>query len=33
MGDWVNKRSITAIGWITTLLMAAAGIAAIYALF
>jgi NRAMP (natural resistance-associated macrophage protein)-like metal ion transporter len=33
MGDWVNKRSISFIGWITTLLMAAAGIAAIIAMF
>jgi Mn2+/Fe2+ NRAMP family transporter len=33
MGDWVNKRSTTAIGWLVTLLMATAGIAAMIAIF
>jgi len=33
MGPWVNKRFATIIGWFTTLLMAAAGIAAIISLF
>jgi len=33
MGEWVNKRYVTAIGWIVSLLMAVAGIAAIIALF
>lgn len=33
MGHWVNKRSITWIGWITTALMAVAGAAAIWSLF
>jgi NRAMP (natural resistance-associated macrophage protein)-like metal ion transporter len=32
MGHWANKRSTTAIGWLTTAIMAIAGIAAIYAL-
>lgn len=32
MGRWVNKRYITAIGWLVTLMMTAAGIAAIAAL-
>lgn len=31
MGRWVNKPIITAIGWLTTVLMAVAGIAAIFA--
>jgi len=30
MGRWVNKRWATTVGWIVTILMAAAGIAAIY---
>ncbi len=33
MGDWVNKRSTTALGWAVTLLMAVAGAAAIVAIF
>jgi NRAMP (natural resistance-associated macrophage protein)-like metal ion transporter len=33
MGDWVNKRSTTAIGWAVTGMMAVAGAAAIYAIF
>lgn len=33
MGQWTNKRSTTAIGWVTTGLMTIAGIAAIVALF
>ena len=33
MGEWVNKRWITIIGWIVTGLMAIAGIAAIVSLF
>lgn len=33
MGDWVNKRSVTTIGWFTTIIMAVAGVAAIWALF
>lgn len=33
MGDWVNKRSTTVIGWLITGLMALAGLAAIYAMF
>ena len=33
MGEWVNKRSITFIGWGVTSVMSAAGIAAIYSFF
>ena len=33
MGHWVNHRSTTLIGWITTFLMAAAGAAAIWSMF
>jgi len=33
MGEWVNHRSTTIIGWIVTILMTAAGIAAIVSLF
>lgn len=33
MGEWVNKPYVTAIGWITTGLMAVAGAAALYSLF
>lgn len=33
MGHWVNRRFTTFIGWVTTLIMAAAGIAAIWSLF
>jgi len=33
MGEWVNKKYITFIGWFVILLMSAAGIAAIFALF
>jgi NRAMP (natural resistance-associated macrophage protein)-like metal ion transporter len=32
MGDWKNSRLSTTIGWILTLLMAVAGVAAVYAL-
>lgn len=32
MGEWVNKKSITWIGWLVTGLMAVSGLAAIYAL-
>ncbi|CAN5175143.1 divalent metal cation transporter [soil metagenome] len=32
MGRWVNKRYVTAIGWLVTLLMMAAGVAAIISL-
>lgn len=33
MGHWVNRRLTTSIGWLTTLIMAVAGIAAIISLF
>jgi len=33
MGDWVNKRGVTFIGWGVTGVMSAAGIAAIYSFF
>lgn len=33
MGRWVNRRSTTIIGWIITLMMSAAGVAAIITLF
>jgi len=33
MGDWVNKRPTTWLGWAVTSLMAVSGIAAIYSLF
>jgi NRAMP (natural resistance-associated macrophage protein)-like metal ion transporter len=33
MGRWVNKRYVTVIGWIVTLIMAIAGLAAIISLF
>ncbi|MEJ0073664.1 MAG: Nramp family divalent metal transporter [Candidatus Saccharibacteria bacterium] len=33
MGKWVNGKLSQAVGWLTALLMAAAGVAAIYALF
>jgi NRAMP (natural resistance-associated macrophage protein)-like metal ion transporter len=33
MGEWVNKRHITFIGWTVTLLMTVAGIAAIFSMF
>lgn len=33
MGDWVNKRPVTWIGWGVTLLMAVSGVAAIWAMF
>ncbi|MFZ1248989.1 MAG: divalent metal cation transporter [Candidatus Saccharimonadales bacterium] len=33
MGHWVNRRSTTAIGWLTTCMMAAAGLAALWSLF
>jgi NRAMP (natural resistance-associated macrophage protein)-like metal ion transporter len=33
MGEWVNKKSITWLGWAVTLIMAVAGAAAIWALF
>ena len=32
MGEWVNRRGITFLGWLVTTLMAVSGIAAIYAL-
>jgi len=32
MGEWVNRRGITFLGWLVTGLMAASGIAAIYAM-
>ncbi len=32
MGEWVNKRSTTVLGWSVTLLMISAGLAAIFAL-
>jgi NRAMP (natural resistance-associated macrophage protein)-like metal ion transporter len=33
MGHWTNHRSTTLIGWMTTFLMAAAGLAAIWSMF
>jgi NRAMP (natural resistance-associated macrophage protein)-like metal ion transporter len=33
MGKWKNKRYVTAIGWITTVVMSISGAAAIYAIF
>lgn len=33
MGDWVNNRTTTILGWAVTIIMACAGIAAIFALF
>jgi Mn2+/Fe2+ NRAMP family transporter len=33
MGHWVNKRYITALGWLVTALMTLAGVGAIFALF
>jgi NRAMP (natural resistance-associated macrophage protein)-like metal ion transporter len=33
MGHWVNKRYVTAIGWVVTAMMTVAGAAAIFALF
>lgn len=33
MGHWVNRPGITLIGWVTTVLMAASGAAAIWSLF
>jgi NRAMP (natural resistance-associated macrophage protein)-like metal ion transporter len=33
MGDWVNKKSTTVFGWLITAIMAAAGVAAIWAMF
>ena len=33
MGKWVNKKYVTVLGWLTTILMAVAGIAAIVSLF
>jgi Mn2+/Fe2+ NRAMP family transporter len=33
MGQWVNKRSTTWVGWAVTLIMIVAGVAGIYALF
>ncbi len=32
MGDWVNRRSTTMLGWLITIIMAVAGAAAIFAL-
>ncbi len=33
MGHWVNRRSTTVLGWFTTALMAAAGLAALWSIF
>lgn len=33
MGEWVNSKLSTSIGWVTVLLMTVSGVAAIYALF
>jgi Mn2+/Fe2+ NRAMP family transporter len=33
MGDWVNRRSTTWLGWIVTSLMVLAGAAAIFSIF
>ncbi|QQS20434.1 divalent metal cation transporter [Candidatus Saccharibacteria bacterium] len=33
MGHWVNRRSTTIIGWVTTTLMAVAGLAALWSMF
>lgn len=33
MGEWVNGRLSTSVGWLTILLMTASGIAAVYSLF
>lgn len=33
MGEWVNRRSTTVFGWLITILMALAGLAAIFAIF
>jgi NRAMP (natural resistance-associated macrophage protein)-like metal ion transporter len=33
MGEWVNKKSTTTIGWVVTSIMGVAGIAAIFSLF
>jgi Mn2+/Fe2+ NRAMP family transporter len=33
MGEWTNRRSVTIIGWMTTVIMAVSGIAAIVSLF
>lgn len=33
MGHWVNRRSTTVLGWVTTALMAAAGLAALWSIF
>jgi NRAMP (natural resistance-associated macrophage protein)-like metal ion transporter len=33
MGHWTNKRWVTGVGWLITLLMTVSGIAAIYSLF
>lgn len=33
MGHWVNNRFVTFVGWVTMLLMAAAGMAALWSLF
>jgi NRAMP (natural resistance-associated macrophage protein)-like metal ion transporter len=33
MGEWVNKKYVTAIGWFVTIVMAVAGVAAIFTLF
>ena len=33
MGEWVNKRYITIIGWIVVALMAVSGIAAVISMF
>lgn len=33
MGEWVNQKLTTGIGWLTVILMTASGLAAVYALF
>ena len=33
MGDWVNRRAVTWVGWLVTAVMAVAGIAAIWSMF
>ncbi len=33
MGEWVNKRSVTGLGWLITIIMSLAGLAAIVSLF
>jgi Mn2+/Fe2+ NRAMP family transporter len=33
MGEWVNRRSTTMLGWAVTSLMVVAGIAALWSIF